>query len=91
MLIPVEQVINFDQAKQAITTQTQVALPTKVIAKQDQKLYASYVVNGNNVIINFDSTKDCGGVKFCNIGSYSVQLDKSKFPELYKSIDGKSL
>ena len=77
MLIPADQVINFNEVIQVIesTIKAPVVLPRKVFATGKQELYASYDIIGQDYYVAFNTTPDCLGQKFCNIGHFNGRLN----------------
>lgn len=63
-----------------LATSSFVAFPLKV-PQEASKMYASFESTDNNAGITIDSTSDCKGAKFCNLGELSFQADAN--PMIY--------
>lgn len=69
-----------------LPTNTFVAFPIDV-PKANSKLYASFEQTPTIATITIDSTADCKGVKFCNIGLLTFQAMEN--PTIYYDRDNK--
>jgi hypothetical protein len=82
MMIPLEQVHAIDIAKQAVVQSIKqpLKLPTTIPGNKRQPLFAAADVEKGDYTIFFDTTDECQGAHYCNVGSigmhHNAKLEK---------------
>lgn len=89
-----DHIKNLDQVLTQVKKDTnQTPVFPAVIPKTSKSYYASSDAtsqqNGFNYMINIDSTPDCNGAKYCNVGRVSAQ--KGTQPDLMKDKNNKQV